>query len=93
MRPPASKQDPLRTPLNQIFGSEGNVRVLRVLAFATEPIGRTRVARRAELNPSGVRRTLDRLAELGIVEAIGSGRGQSVRLRERYRLAGRIRFL
>lgn len=93
MRPPAEKQDPLRTPLNEVFGSEGNVRVLRVLAFATEPIGRTTVARRAELNPSGVRRTLDRLAELGVVEAIGSGRNQSVRLRDRHPLARAIRSL
>lgn len=93
MRPPATSQDPLRTPLNQIFGSEGNVRILRVLAFATEPMGRTRVARRAELNPSGVRRTLDQLAELGLVEAIGSGRNLSVRLRERHPLAGEIRYL
>lgn len=93
MRPPAQEQDPLRTPLNQIFRSEGNVRVLRVLAFAEEPIGRTTVARRAELNPSGVRRTLDRLGELGVVEAIGSGRNQSVRIREKHPLSGAIRSL
>lgn len=93
MRPPAEKQDPLRTPLNQAFGAEGNIRVLRVLAFAQEPIGRTTVARRAELNASGVRRTLDRLSELGLVEAIGSGRNQSVRLRDRHPLASAIRSL
>lgn len=93
MRPPAQEQDPLRTPLNRIFGSEGNVRVLRVLAFAEEPIARTTVARRAELNASGVRRTLDRLAELGVVEALGSGRNQSVRIREKHPLSGAIRLL
>lgn len=93
MRRPAIPQDPLRTPLNHIFGSEGNVRVLRVLASAREPIGRTRVARRAQLNASGVRRTLDELAEIGLVEAIGSGRGLSVRLRDRHPLASEIRFL
>lgn len=93
MRPPAETQDPLRTPLNQAFGSEGSVRVLRVLAFAREPIGRTTVARRAELDPSGVRRTLDGLAEMGLVEAIGSGRNQSVRLRDRHPLSSAIRSL
>lgn len=67
--------------------------MLRVLAFSREAIGRTRVARRAELNASGVRRTLDRLAEMGLVEAIGSGRGQSVRLRDRHPLAAEIRTL
>lgn len=69
------------------------MRVLRVLAFAEEPIARTSVARRAELNPSGVRRTLDRLAELGVVEAIGSGRNQSVRIREKHPLSAAIRSL
>lgn len=93
MRPPAEKQNPLRTPLNEVFRSEGNVRVLRVLAATNEPIGRTRVARRAELNPSGVRRTLDRLAELGMVEAFGSGQNRSVRLRDRHPLASAIRSL
>lgn len=93
MRPPSQEQEPLRTPLNRIFRSEGNVRVLRVLAFAEAPIARTAVARRAELNPSGVRRTLDRLAELGIVEAIGSGRNQSVRLRDAHPLSDAIRSL
>ncbi len=93
MRPPTRRQDPLRAPLNGIFGSEGNVRVLRVLAFAHEPMGRTRVAQRAELNPSGVRRVLHRLAEIGLVEAIGSGRNQSVRIRDRHPLACEIRSL
>lgn len=93
MRPPSQPQDPLRTPLNDILGSEGNVRVLRVLAFSESAIGRTTVARRAELNASGVRRTLDRLAEIGLVEALGSGRNQTVRIRDRHPLAAAIRAL
>ena len=93
MRPPSRRQDPLRTPLNDILGSVGAVRVLRVLSDAREPIGRTRVARRALLNPSGVRRTLDRLAEAGLVEIVGSGRNQAVRLRSKHPLAGPLREL
>lgn len=93
LRPPKRQQDPLRTPLNEILGSEGAVRVLRVLAEARQPMGRTRVARRALLNASGVRRTLDGLAEAGIVEIIGSGRNRSVRLRQRHPLAGPLRSL
>jgi len=93
MRPPSQRQDPLRTPLNDILGSEGNVRVLRVLAFTQEPMGRATTARRAELNASGVRRILDRLAELGLVEALGSGRNRSVRIRNRHPLAAAIRAL
>lgn len=90
---PSQPQDPLRNPLNEILGSEGNVRVLRVLAFSEKAIGRTTVARRAELNASGVRRTLDRLGDIGFVEALGSGRNRSVRIRDRHPLAGAIRSL
>lgn len=93
MRPPSQSQDPLKTPLNEILGSEGNVRVLRVLAFSEKAIGRAVTARRAELNASGVRRILDRLAEIGLVEALGSGRNQSVRIRDRHPLAAAIRAL
>ncbi len=93
MRPPARRQDPLRTPLNDILGSVGAVRVLRILSDAREPIGRTQVARRALLNPSGVRRILDQLAELGLVEIVGSGRNQAVRLRPQHPLSEPLREL
>lgn len=93
MRPPSHPQDPVRTPLNEILGSEGNVRILRVLTSTKEALGRTVVARRAQLNPSGVRRSLDRLALLGLIEVAGSGRNQIVRLRQRHPLAGALRSL
>jgi len=93
MRPPVIKQDPLRTPLNEILGSEGDVRILRVLSSSSESIGRTAVARRAQLNPSGVRRSLDRLAKFGIVEIISSGRNMAVRLRDKHPLAEPLRSL
>jgi hypothetical protein len=56
-------------------------------------MARTRVAERAELNPSGVRRTLDRLARTGLIEIIGSGRNQAVRLREEHPLLEPLRAL
>jgi len=93
MRQPVKQQEPLRAPLNEILGTQGAVRVLRVLARSHESMGRTRVARRAELNPSGVRRTLDQLAALGVVETIGSGRNQAVRLRDAHPLSGPLRSL
>jgi DNA-binding transcriptional ArsR family regulator len=93
MRPPSQRQDPVRSPLNEILGSEGNVRILRVLAGTNAAIGRTMVARLAQLNPSGVRRSLDRLAALGLVEIAGSGRNQIVRLRDRHPLGGALRSL
>ena len=93
MRPPAIQQDPLRTPLNEILGSEGAVRVLRVLSDSQGPMARATVAQRAALNPSGVRRILDRLAQMGLVEVMGSGRNQAVRLRSRHPLAEPVRSL
>ncbi len=93
MRPTKKTQEPLKTPLNQLLGSEGSIRVLRVLAGTTEPMGRATIARRAELDPAGVRRTLDGLAESGLVEVLGSGRNQAVKLRERHPMAQPIREL
>jgi len=93
MRPPSHPQDPLRYPLNTILTSEGNVRILRVLTSVDSPIGRTEVARKAQLQPSGVRRALDRLADLGLIEVTGSGRNLAVRLRDRYPLASSLRSL
>lgn len=93
MRQPTKKQEPLRTPLNEYLGTEGNVRVLRVLCLTTEPLARQVVAERAELHPTGVRRTLDALAESGLVEIIGSGRNQSVLLRGDHPMALALRHL
>jgi DNA-binding transcriptional ArsR family regulator len=93
MRHPARHQDPLRAPLNEILGSQGAVRVLRVLAASKQPMGRTQVARRAELNASGVRRTLNQLAAAGVLETVGSGRSQVVRLRDEHPLSTPLRSL
>lgn len=93
MRQPKTTQEPLRTPLNQYLGTEGNVRVLRVLSTTTEPLARTVVAQRAELHPTGVRRILDALAESGLVDVVGSGRNQSVRLREEHPMTAPLRHL
>ena len=56
-------------------------------------MGRQTVAERAELHPTGVRRLLDALADLGIVDVIGSGRNQAVHLRNEHPLAVPLRHL
>src|SRR5919204_3055019 len=93
MRPPARAQDPLRTPLNELFGAEGNVRVLRALAARRAGLGRAAVAREARLNPRGVRAIVDRLALAGIVDVQQSGRSGIVTLRETHPLTPVIRRL
>lgn len=87
MGTPTRKQGHFRAPLNTILGTEGNVRVLRVLAETRTPLSKPEVARRASLNASGVRRTLDDLIECGIVEAVGAGAQRPVQLRRNYPLA------
>lgn len=87
MGAPSEKQSHFRTPLNQILGTEANVRVLRVLTDTTTPLSKSEVARRAALNPSGVRRILDDLIERGIVEAVGAGSQRPVQFRRNYPLA------
>ncbi|HEU0301401.1 MAG TPA: helix-turn-helix domain-containing protein, partial [Longimicrobium sp.] len=69
------------------------MRVLRVLASAREPFSRAEAARRAQLDPSGVRRALDLLVAEGIVEQVGAGPRALVRLREAHPLAGALRDL
>jgi hypothetical protein len=93
MRQPKIPQDPLRTPLNEFMGTEGSVRVLRVLSLTRDPMARNAVAVRAELHPTGVRRILDSLAESGLLATVGTGRGQAVLLRDEHPMAMSIRQL
>lgn len=94
MRPPSEPQSFLRAPLDTLLGTETNVRILRVLSEAESgALGRAEVARRARLNASGVRRALDELVELGIVEYEGAGPRPRTRLREDHPLAPDLRSL
>jgi hypothetical protein len=93
MRPAKTSQGILVAPLNHILGTEANVRLLRVLSEAREPLARPEVARRAQMDASGVRRALDSLAAEGIVEAVGAGARTPVRLRTQHPLASAIRRL
>ena len=93
MRPPAERQSALRTPLNDILSTEVNVRVLRVISSSQSPLGKSEVARRAELNPSGVRRSVADLVECGILEPVGVGRQQLVTLSGKHPLAPALRSL
>jgi len=87
MRPPAERQSALRNPLNSILSTEVNVRVLRVISSSQGPLGKSEVARRAALNPSGVRRSLADLIEFGILEPVGVGQRQLVTIRRGHPLA------
>ncbi len=75
MQPTASNQSSLRCPLNEVFGSKGQVRLLRVLAAeATGSLHPSEAAARAGMTESGARKILHRLTRTGLVERTGNGR-------------------
>ena len=72
---PRENRSSLKYPLDDIFGSPGLVRLIRVLAYETvSPVGVADVARMAGLSSAGARKALMRLADLGIAERVGTGR-------------------
>lgn len=93
MRPIARAQSALRTPLNDILGTEANVRILRTLSATSVPMAPTEIATSALLNLSGALRALSALEEVGIIGRVGSGRRQPVMLRRAHPLAPAIESL
>lgn len=75
MRTASGLQSHLRYPLTRLFGSPGNVRVLRALSDEVAA-STTQIASAAGLTPQGARLVLDVLAALGIVTVKGSARTQ-----------------
>ena len=82
MRPVASQQNPLRSPLNVLLGTEAHVRLLRVLANETDgPLTAPDAAGRSGLTIRGTRKALNRLLESGIVVRVGGSRKHQYELR------------
>lgn len=82
MRPTANPQSAFRAPLNEIMGTEANVRVLRVLAQQNTTLSASELSRRAQLQRSTVSRTLKRLEESGVVQFVGAAPQAQVSLRD-----------
>lgn len=75
MRPIVSKQDPLRYPLNELFGTKAHVRMLRVMANDVDgPLTASDVAKRAGLTVPGAQKALERLFRSGFISRVGGGR-------------------
>ena len=91
--PRPRSQSPLRTPLNEIFRSEAQVRLLRALALADTPLGAGELARRAHLGRTGVYPALASLEQTGIVELVGAGPSRQVMIRTAHPLAAPIAAL
>lgn len=93
MRPTKNPDSIISAPLNRLFRTEAGVRVLRVLCLTQHPLAPAEVASRTRLDPSGVRRALKDLAGQGIVETVGAGATQPVRLRMAHPFASLLRAL
>lgn len=90
MRPILNRQSALRAPLNDILGTEANVRLLRALAATAAPMSPSRLAEATGLHLSGVARALATLEETGIVEFVGAGSRRPVAFRRSHPLASAI---
>lgn len=91
MRSVKQPQSALRYPLNAILGTEGNVRVLRVVLSSDTPIGVSELARQTRLQRAGVAKLCIRLEDLGVIEAVGRGsRNRQYRRHRRSQLASEI---
>jgi hypothetical protein len=93
MRPPKERQNRLLQPLNEIFGTEANVRLLRVLALRNTSLTAGELAKRAMLGRTSIYPALRELERTGVVEFIGAGARKLVQLRERYPLSQILREL
>lgn len=93
MRPTKERQNRLLQPLNEIFGTEANVRLLRVLALQKTSLTAGELAKRAMLGRTSIYPALRQLERAGVVEFIGAGARKLVQLRERYPLSRILRQL
>jgi predicted nucleotidyltransferase len=90
MPAPSQAQSHVRYPLTAIFGSVGNVRVLRALVTDRSPQAAPQLARLAGLSPQGVRLVMGTLARQQLVKIHGSGRAQLYALNESHPFASAL---
>ena len=80
-------------PSEDLFGTEANVRLLRVLVLHPTPFTSGELARRAMLGRTSVYPALRVLERAGIVEHVGVGSQKLVQLRVRHPLSQHLREL
>jgi hypothetical protein len=80
-------QSALSAPLNDIFGTEANVRLLRVLALAGTSLAAGELARRAELGRTSIYPALEALERAAIVTFVGAGAQRQIAFRASHPLA------
>ena len=90
MRPVNDRNATLRTPLNDILGYGGNVRLLRCLVQVQHSMSYSELADRTGLSLPGVHKAVPRLIKTGIIRHSGSGKQQQVELRTAHPLSNSI---
>lgn len=91
MRVSASDQSHTGFALNEVFGTQGQVRLLRILTTETNgSISSPEAADRTGMTTSGARKALRRLSAAGVVEQIGAGKATRYVLRRDGELAAEI---
>jgi predicted transcriptional regulator len=82
VRPIASEQNPLRFPLNMLFGTQAHVRLFRVMVNEVEgPLTASDAAKRAGLTVPGAQKALGRLFRSGFISRVGGGRKHQYEIR------------
>jgi len=90
MRPVADTTSALKTPLNEIMGYQGNIRLLRCLSERTTSMSFAELAEQTGISLPGVHKAVARLEANGIIAFHGSGRQQLITLRKEYPLYNAI---
>lgn len=83
---PSQSQSVLRCPLNNIFGSEASVRIIRELVRHGGAMSATRLVLGTGLTRSGVGKILTLLTSIGVIEKIGSGKSVLYRIETQHPL-------
>ena len=83
----------LRTPWDTILGTKSHVRILRVLEETRESMAVRELARRAGEHLRAVQLAVDRLVDVGLIERVGTGSQQQVRLNSQHPLTTSLQRL
>lgn len=83
----------IKTPLNEILGSKGHVRVLRVMVTVKDSISHSELMQRTGLSRQGTYDVVEKLVKSGVLAYVGSGQRQQIILRGDYPLSMAIKQL
>lgn len=93
MPPAKPTESTLFHPLDEILGTQANVRILRALTLSATSMTSGELARRAHLGRTSIYPALRALERAGTVEFVGAGPQRQIQLRGRHPLSETLREL